>query len=627
MKRLILSGLLAVALLFGLRLALAAMPEPLPPDQAYRLSASLVDDETIEVRFAIAPDYYLYKNKTAFRLAEPGNAILPYTLPEGLPHEDRFFGKQQIYRQALQLTLKLEHPATQTLTLIVNHQGCADFGICYPPAEVPVKLKRANMSVALSAGRGPSLIQGLGEAQDKPLMDTAPDAPATAAVTPAAQDTAAPALSSSEDADGISRLLGEGNLALILASFFGFGLLLAFTPCMLPMLPILSGIIVGHGHKISHGRAAALSTAYVLGMAATYAAAGVAAGFSGQLLSAWLQNIWVLGAFALLFVLLALAMFGVYELQLPARWQQRLSDSAGHHGGSVPQLAIMGAISALIVGPCVAAPLAGALLYIAKTHDAALGGLALFMMGIGMGAPLVALGIAARRFLPKAGPWMEGVKRFFGFLLLATALYLLAPVLPPLLPMLGWAALLIAGGVFLRALDSLPANARPLQRLQKVAGLLVLLAGVAIFAGALGGSRNPLQPLSGILGGGQGVTAPVFERVRSSAGLDARIAASSKPVMLDFYADWCVSCKEMEHRTFTDPDVAARMAGFTLLQADVTANTPDDRELLRRFGLFGPPGILFFAPADTTEQRKLRVIGFMGPESFGRVLDAAALAR
>ncbi|MEN3110811.1 protein-disulfide reductase DsbD [Uliginosibacterium paludis] len=622
MKRLLPALLLSLALSCLARLVLAAAPEPLPPEQAYRLSASLIDEQTVEVRFAIAPGYYLYRDKLGFRLAPGDNALAAYTLPEGLPHEDRFFGKQPIYRDSLQLTLRLTRPATGPLTLTVLHQGCADFGICYPPSEVPVELRLANMSTALQKP-GHSLIAGL----DQPAQDLRIDTPAavvTAAVAPGAASTDA-AAASTEDADGVARLLGEGKLALILASFFGVGLLLCFTPCVLPMVPILSGIIVGHGHRISTRRALTLSLAYVLSMALTYALAGVAAAFSGQLLSTWLQNVWVLGAFALLFVLLALAMFGAWELQLPARWQHRLSTRAHHHGGSVPQLAIMGAISALIVGPCVTAPLVGALLYIARTGDALLGGLALFALGLGMGVPLVVVSVAARRYLPKPGPWMEGVKRFFGFLLLATALYLVAPVLPPLLTMLGWATLLVMGGLFLHALDSLPAGARPLQRLQKGLGLLALLAGAAIFIGALAGSRDPLQPLAGLRGSAAAATAqPAFERIRSSAELDQRIAASDRPVMLDFYADWCVSCKEMEHRTFTDPDVAARLAGFTLLQADVTANTPADRELLKRFGLYGPPGILFFAPGQADERRPLRVVGFMGAERFGRVLDAAS---
>ncbi|MDQ7989067.1 MAG: protein-disulfide reductase DsbD [Candidatus Dactylopiibacterium sp.] len=607
MKRL----LLLITLLCCLRGASAAQPEPLPPDQAYRLVASLVDARQIAVRFTIAPGYYLYRDKLAFRLEGDGQTLAAVELPPGLDHEDRFFGKQPIYRGTLQLTLPLAEPARLPLTLVVSHQGCADFGLCYPPSEVPVALAMANMSQAADTGaRGAVLIEALAA----PAL--AQDRPATAADIAPAEATAS-AQPSADDADGIARLLDGGDLALILASFFGFGLLLAFTPCTLPMLPILSGIIVGHGHRIGHGRTFALCAAYVLGMAATYAGAGVAAGFSGQLLSAWLQNVWVLGAFAALFVLLALAMFGVYELQLPARWQQRLSASAGRHGGSLPQLAVMGAISALIVGPCVAAPLAGALLYIARSHDAVLGGLALFALGLGMGVPLIAIGVAARRFLPRPGPWMTLVQRFFGFLLLATALYLVAPLLPPLVTMLGWGALLVFAGVFLRALDRLPAQADTAARFFKALGVLALIAGAAIVVGGLAGGRDPLRPLAAL----RGEAAPVFERIRDSAELDARIAASSKPVMFDFYADWCVSCREMEHRTFSDPRVSAQLAGFTLLQVDVTANTPAHRELLRRFGLFGPPGILFFPPGGE-ELRTRRVVGFLGPERFAEVLAA-----
>ncbi|MDP5238589.1 protein-disulfide reductase DsbD [Uliginosibacterium sp. 31-16] len=607
---------LLIALLCFSGFACAASPEPLPPEQAYRLAASLLDEQTIEVRFAIEPGYYLYRNKLGFKL-ESGESLGAYELPAGLDHEDKFFGKQQIYRDALRLTLPLVRPASEAkngpLILVVSHQGCADFGICYPPSEIPVELKLANMSSALpgSTKPGSSLIAALDGPEQAPVLEN------PASSRPSGMQAEEP------EQERVSSLLAGGNLFLIALSFFGFGLLLSFTPCTLPMLPILSGIIVGHGHKISHARAFVLCSAYVLGMAVTYALAGVAAGFSGQLLSAWLQNVWVLGAFALLFVILALAMFGVYELQIPARWQHTLSASAHHHGGSARQLALMGAISALIVGPCVAAPLAGALLYIARTHDAVLGGLALFMLGLGMGAPLILIGVAARRFLPKPGPWMEGVKRFFGLTLLATALYLIAPVLPPILPMFGWAALLITGGVFLRALDSLPAEAHASLRAFKAIGIVLLLAGGAILIGALAGSRNPLQPLSGLTGctaaNACENTAPRFERIKSSAELDARIAASSKPVMLDFYADWCVTCKEMEEQTFKDPKIAAQLAGFTLLQADVTANTPADRELLKRFGLFGPPGILFFAPAGK-EIKDKRVIGFMGVEGFGKIL-------
>ncbi len=389
------------------------------------------------------------------------------------------------------------------------------------------------------------------------------------------------------------------------------------------MIPILSGIIVNHGHAVTHLRAFVLSLAYVLGMALTYAAIGVAAGFSGTLLSAALQNAWVLGSFALVFVVLSFSMFGFYELQLPTALQSKLSDTANHQGGSLPAIALMGGLSALIVGPCVAAPLAGALLYIAQTKDAVLGGAALFTMALGMGLPLLAVGVFSRSLLPKTGPWMEAVKKFFGVVLLATALWLVSPVLPGWATMLGWAALLIVPAIYLRALDALPPHARGWPRFWKGIGIAMLLYGAAILVGLLGGSRDPLQPL-GFLRGGNTAAAGhvVFERVKSIAELDARLASAQRPVLLDFYADWCVSCKEMEKFTFSDPIVAAKMKQFTLLQADVTANNADDKALLKRFDLFGPPGIIFFDKSGK-EIAGLRVVGYQPAEQFLPTLDKA----
>jgi len=623
MKRLFLVWLSTV--LLGLSTLAHGADEPLPPDQAFKVTAQNSDEQVVQIHINIAPGYYLYRDQFAFALDPASFQADKPTLPTGLEHQDAYYGTQIIYRDKLDIALPYKGPATGPATLHISLRGCADQGICYPPTTFDIAVEAANQSLGTRNVAGTDWRTGL----NKAAIDT-PQAQAPVTAQPAPANPAVVAEASepiSEDASQITRLLHGGNLALIALSFFGFGLLLSFTPCTLPMVPIISGIIVGHGHKISHTRAFALSSAYVLGMAVVYALAGVLAGFSGQLLSAWLQNAWVLGAFSLIFVLLALAMFGVYELQMPARWQHQLSNQAHHHSGSVPQLALMGAISALIVGPCVAAPLAGALVYIAQTHDAWLGGLALFMLGLGMGAPLILVGLAARRFLPKPGRWMEGVRRFFGLVLLGTALYIVSPVLPPVVPMLGWAVLLVTCGVFLRALDALPDAAAPTQRVLKAIGILALLAGAAIFVGALAGSRNPLQPLAGLRTANASVIkAPAFERIKNTAELDARIAASARPVMLDFYADWCVSCKEMESQTFTDPAVAAQLSGFTLLQADVTANTPDDRALLARFGLFGPPGILFFAQGGA-EKPAQRVIGFMAAERFGLRLQEIANAR
>ncbi|MDE2583843.1 MAG: protein-disulfide reductase DsbD, partial [Betaproteobacteria bacterium] len=425
----------------------------------------------------------------------------------------------------------------------------------------------------------------------------------------------------------IAGLLKNAGFWLAVSTFFGFGLLLALTPCIFPMIPILSGIIVGQGHHVSRSKSFLLSLAYVLGMAVTYAALGVAAGLTGTLLSAALQNPWVLGAFAGVFVVLSFSMFGFYELQLPSFLQSKLTEEASHlHGGHLAAVFAMGALSAVIVGPCVAAPLAGALLYIGQTGDALLGGSALFAMALGMGVPLLLVGLSAGTLLPKSGPWMEAVKKAFGVILLSTALWLVAPVLPPALVMAGWALLLIIPAVYMHALDPLPPQARGWLRFWKGIGIVMLLAGAALVVGLAAGSRDPLQPLKALADSGapttaQGSQGPLaFTRVKSVADLDARVKAAGKPVLLDFYADWCVSCKEMERFTFADAKVRARLAGFTLLQADVTANSEDDKALLQRFNLFGPPGIIFFDPSGK-EINGLRVVGFQDAERFLRSLD------
>jgi thiol:disulfide interchange protein DsbD len=428
-------------------------------------------------------------------------------------------------------------------------------------------------------------------------------------------------------------LLRGGSFWLIVLSFLGFGLLLAFTPCVLPMIPILSGIIAGQGQKLTKMRGFTLSSAYVLGMAITYAIAGMAAGMSGAMLQAALQNPWVLGTFAFIFVLLSLSMFGYYELQLPTALQSRLAEASNKvGGGTYAGVFTMGVLSAVIVGPCVAAPLAGALLYINQTRDMLLGGAALFAMAIGMGLPLLAVGASAGALLPRAGAWMEAVKRFFGVLLLAVAIYIISPVIPAVVHMLLWAALLIVSAIYLHAIDPLPAGASGYRKLWKGVGVISLLVGVSLLVGALSGSRDVLQPLAGLRlagggapGAGTAVAAPAgglqFEKVASLAELESRVrGAAGRYVMLDFYADWCVSCKEMERFTFSDGRVQTRLADALLLKADVTLNTAEDKALLKRFNLFGPPGILFFDPQGR-EVPGVKVVGFQDAERFLATLD------
>ncbi len=566
--------------------------EFLDPAVAFRPAIRALDAQTVEVRYEIARGYYLYRDK--FRFSAEGVQVGAPQLPKGKEKHDDNFGTVEVYYKEATIRLPIEHSASgpQSIDLKLVSQGCAEAGICYPP-------QTQTLSVTLPA----------------------PGQAAAAAATPASASAAD--ASALDESGGIATRLRHAGFWANLAFFFVAGLGLSLTPCVFPMVPILSGIIVGQGHKVSRGRGLALALAYVLGMAVTYALAGVAAGLSGTLVSGLLQNAWVLGGFALVFVLLAGSMFGFYELQLPSALQSRLSEEAGHlAGGRGPAVFVMGALSALIVGPCVAAPLAGALIYIGQTGDALLGGTSLFVMALGMGVPLIAVGLSAGALLPKAGAWMNAVKKAFGFMLLGTALWLLSPVLPPAMELAAWGALLIVPAVFLHAIDPLPPHAQGSARFWKGIGVMLLVAGIALLIGALSGSRSVWQPLAGLRGTVAAATAearPDFQRVVSVEDLDRRLKAAQQPVMLDFYADWCIECKKMERETFSHSTVQSALAGVTLLQADVTAMTPDDRALLARFSLYGPPGILFFDEKGR-EIPGLRVVGFQDAPTFAKVL-------
>jgi thiol:disulfide interchange protein DsbD len=585
----LLRNLLVILILFaaqaqaGLLDQLGGKKQPtfLPPEQAFGLELSARDSHTVLASFRVTPGYYLYRNKTTFAATDSKTTLGTPQFPAGESKNDPNFGTTEVYHHSFQVEIPVtQADLTQPLTLNATYQGCSEDGLCYPPIE-----KSLTVSLAQAASA----------------------TPVPAAAAPAETENSR-----------IADVFKQGNFWLIISFFFGAGLLLAFTPCVFPMIPILSGIIVGHGNRITHRHAFLLSLAYVIGMSVTYAAAGVAAGLSGELLSNALQTPWVLGGFALLFVALSLSMFGLYELQLPSALQSRLTDTSNKlHGGHFGSVFAMGALSAIIMSPCVAAPMAGALLYISKTHDALLGGSALFALALGMGVPLLLIGTSAGALMPKAGAWMEAVKRFFGVLMLAVAIWIVSPLLPVSVQMGLWAALLILSAAFLHVLDRLPPNASGWRKLWRGVGVLLLLTGIAYLVGALSGARDILHPLETL--GRAKAEAPAglrFERIKSSAELDNRLAQSNgKLVMLDFYADWCVSCKEMERFTFSDPKVQAKLRDAVLLQADVTANDADDKALLKRFGLFGPPATLFFSP-DGKERSDFRVTGYQDAVQF-----------
>jgi thioredoxin:protein disulfide reductase len=581
----------------------------LDPEQAFKFAVKKLDDKTLEVAFDIAPGYYMYREKFAFKAdgATVGDAQIP---PGKIKYDETFQKDVESHRGLLQI--KLPVTASGPFTLEATSQGCADKGLCYPPMTSVGKIGPA-LAVLQTAS---------GEAAEKLLAAAVPAPAATstgaATVDPSRQTSAASGTGTLSRMDAV---LKERNLAAAIALFFGLGLLLTFTPCVLPMVPILSSIIVGQGKSLTKSRSLSLSFAYVMGMALVYTAVGVVAGLIGEGLTAALQNPWVLGTFAVLLVVLSFSMFGHYELQLPAFLRDKLSDAQNkQQGGKYLGVFIMGALSAIIVGPCVSAPLAGILTFIAQTKDAAFGGTVLFAMAMGMGVPLLLVGVGAGSVLPRAGMWMESVKKFFGVLLLGTAIWMINPVIPAWLHMLLWALLLFGYAGFLLS------HAGRGAWVPKTAGALFALLSTILLVGLASGGRDVLAPLSHLAARGDSAAQPrnvkeEFVKVRTVAELDAKLAAANgKPVLLDFYADWCVSCKEMEKFTFTDEKVAAKMREFVLLQADVTANNADDKALLKRFTLFGPPGIIFFTPQGQEIQGG-RVIGYQNAERFYQSLS------
>ena len=577
-------------------------PTFLPPDQVFQVQVVAQDAHTLQANFNIAQGYYLYRDRINFKAMDETAKFAAPVFPEGDLKDDPNFGRIVVFHHSFQAAVPVQsNKPAEKIKVVVEYQGCSEQGLCYPPIEKTFEVAMQERSTT-----------------NVPPWSGKIDPVATAAT---------PRAITQNEGSKIERLLQQGSFWLVISFFFGAGLLLAFTPCIFPMVPILSGIIVGRGANITKMHAFILSLAYVLGMAVTYALAGVAAGFSGELISNALQTPWVLGSFAAVFVLLSLSMFGFYELQLPTALQSKLADTSNRlHGGQLSGVFIMGALSAVIMGPCVAAPLAGALLYISKTHDAVLGGVALFTLALGMGAPLLLIGTSAGALLPKAGAWMDAVKRFFGVMLLALAIWIIQPLLPIAVQMALWALLLILTAAYMHVLDALPKHTNSWHKLRKGVGLLLLLLGISYLVGALSGANDILRPL-GALGKAESNAVGPFpwQRVKDMADFDRRLTeARGKVVVLDFYADWCVSCKEMERYTFSDTQVRQKMQSAVLLQMDVTVNTEDDKAVLKRYGLFGPPATLFF-DAQGQEIEDARVVGYQEATDFLKSLKNAGL--
>lgn len=560
--------------------------EFLDPEVAFKVDASMIDTSNLQVRFTIAEGYYLYRDK--IKIVSNDGVLGQFALPAGKVKFDQTFNKEvETYRQ--QVTVNIPVTQNGNFTLKLSRQGCADQGICYPPQQSEVRI------AAYAAGAA------------------MPQTEARPVTTQASELASSDAMLSENESGKINQALQSGKLTLIVPLFLLLGLGLAFTPCVLPMLPILSYIIVGEGQHVTRLRAFLLSLSYALGMALVYTSLGIAAGLLGEGLAATLQNPWVLSAFAIMMVVMALSMFDVYQLQMPSAIQSRLTAvSEGQSKGKIAGVFVMGALSALIVGPCVAAPLAGALVYISQTRDVVVGGSALFSMAMGMSVPLLLLGLSAGSLLPRAGRWMEGVKTFFGVLMLAMAWWMVNPVLANAVQMAGWALLFLgyAGHLLISKKSG---------KFAKACALFLALLGAIQGVGLASGGRDVFAPLAHLTG--QAVHPAAFQRVSSLAELERAVQQNKgKIVMLDFYADWCVSCKEMEKLTFTDPKIKQQMEQMLLLQADVTANNADDKALLKRFGLFGPPGIIFFDSSGTEMQGK-RVIGYQNTAKFQQSLD------
>ena len=587
------------------------------PDTAFMLSARIDSNNNIQSSIQLYPTTYLYRDKFGFEIINgTGHALGAIAMPDGDFKQDEFFGRMEVYHKLVNVSLPIvsQTNASEQYTLAYRYQGCVEDRICYPPISKYLQVNTRTGSIQIS---------------DQPAATKTVSTPTS--IAESAQETTT--LPQSEQGR-YAQILQDKGILLIIFLFFLGGIGLTFTPCVFPMIPILSSIIAGQGESISTRKAFILSLVYVLAMAVTYAIVGAIVGYfgAGYNIQIWFQDPIILSVFASIFVLLALSMFGFYEIQMPSAIQSRLTSlSNSQQGGTLIGVGLMGVFSAIIVGPCITAPLVGALIFISQTQDWQLGGLALFALGLGMGVPLLLIGTSAGKLLPHAGLWMNRVKAVFGVVLLAVAIWLLERFLPTDITMLLIAILVITSAIYMGALESLPDKATGWQKFNKGLGVIILIYGSTYLLGAAAGSKDLVQPLKGIVNSVSNNTATIsqenrviFRQIKGKEGLQQALANSVRqkiPSMLDFYADWCISCKEMEKYAFTHAGVIKALQGVSTFQTDVTDNDSIDTELMNSLGIYGPPAILFF-DARGKEVRHRRVVGEMSGEEFAAHLIA-----